>query len=104
MKPFREIHAKDLHSFPLKDEMSSLGCLLVRDVVPRSDVARVCAEIVEVISTPRAGCCPATARWTAWQTPKPHVATGIRHLGRSKIRSTSWNRFTHSFIIPRCGT
>ena len=49
MKPYREIHAKDLRSYPLKDEMSSWGCLLVREVVPRSDVARVCAEIVEVI-------------------------------------------------------
>jgi hypothetical protein len=49
MKPFREIHAKDLHSYPFEDEFSSLGYLLVRDVIPRSDVARVCAEIVEVI-------------------------------------------------------
>jgi hypothetical protein len=49
MKPFREIHAKDLHSHPFQDEFSSLGYLLVRDVIPRNDVARVCAEIVEVI-------------------------------------------------------
>jgi hypothetical protein len=50
MKPFREIHAKDLHSYPLKEQMSSFGYLLVRDVIPRSDVAGVCAEIVEIIS------------------------------------------------------
>lgn len=49
MKPFRQIHAKDLRSRPFKDEFASLGYLLVRDVIPRGDVARVCAEIIEVI-------------------------------------------------------
>jgi hypothetical protein len=49
MKPFREIHSRDLHSYPFKDEFSSLGYLLVREVIPRNDVARVCAEIVALL-------------------------------------------------------
>jgi hypothetical protein len=49
MKPYREIHARDLHSFPLKDEMASFGYVLVREVIPRGDVERVCADIVPIM-------------------------------------------------------
>src|ERR1700761_191991 len=50
MKPFREISASQLSSHSLADEMRARGYLLIRDVLPVEDVARMLGEITRIVS------------------------------------------------------
>jgi len=49
MKPFREIHARDLASRSLKDEMDSVGYLLIRELLPANDLSRVLHVITQIV-------------------------------------------------------
>jgi ectoine hydroxylase-related dioxygenase (phytanoyl-CoA dioxygenase family) len=48
-KPFREIHADNLESSSLKDEMSSQGYLLIRGLLPVDDINRLLGKITQII-------------------------------------------------------
>ena len=50
MKPFCEISANQLSSHSLVDEMRARGYLLIRDVLPVEDVARMLGEITRIVS------------------------------------------------------
>jgi Phytanoyl-CoA dioxygenase (PhyH) len=50
VKPFREIHACDLTSTFLKDEMGSMGYLLIRGVFPHDAFNPLLSEITQLLS------------------------------------------------------
>jgi hypothetical protein len=45
LEPFHEIHATDLDSYSLKDEVDSRGYLLVRNLLPADDLKALLSEI-----------------------------------------------------------
>ena len=49
MKPFREIHAGDLDSRSLKDEIDSEGYLLIRGLMPAGDLNHLLGEIAQIV-------------------------------------------------------
>ncbi|HMD21957.1 MAG TPA: hypothetical protein VKH40_16650, partial [Alloacidobacterium sp.] len=49
MKPFREIHARDLASRSLKDDMDSEGYLLIRELLPANDLSRILRAITQIV-------------------------------------------------------
>ena len=53
LKPFREIHASELGSFCLKEEIDAHGYLLIRGLLPLGDIDPLLREIVEIVD--RAG-------------------------------------------------
>ena len=48
MKPFRTISASDLETVSLKDEMTAYGYVLIRDLVPKEDLAPLLRDMTEV--------------------------------------------------------
>jgi ectoine hydroxylase-related dioxygenase (phytanoyl-CoA dioxygenase family) len=49
VKPFREIHAKDLYSRSLKGEMNAHGYLLLRGLLPPENIKELLDKIVEIL-------------------------------------------------------
>jgi hypothetical protein len=49
LKPFREIHAGDLTSSSLKDEMDSQGYLLIRGLLPPDDLIPLLSDITQIV-------------------------------------------------------
>jgi ectoine hydroxylase-related dioxygenase (phytanoyl-CoA dioxygenase family) len=50
MKPFHEIHARDLESHSLREEMSARGYLLIRGLLPAEGLNQLLGEITNLIS------------------------------------------------------
>lgn len=49
MKPFREVHVRDLELHSPKDEMGSHGYVLIRGLLPADDLTRLLAEITQIV-------------------------------------------------------
>jgi Phytanoyl-CoA dioxygenase (PhyH) len=49
LKPFREIHARDLESRSLQDEMDAYGYVLIRGLLPAGDLRRLLGEITQIV-------------------------------------------------------
>ena len=49
-KPFREIHARELKSYSLRDALESHGYLLVRELLPHADLDQLLGEIIQIVS------------------------------------------------------
>jgi len=49
MKPFHDIHARDLTSSTLRDEIDSKGYALIRDALPLKTVSALLAEVIQVL-------------------------------------------------------
>ena len=50
LKPFREIHASEMASLSLKDEMSAHGYVLIRNLLPVADMHPLLEEIVQIVA------------------------------------------------------
>jgi hypothetical protein len=50
MKPFHEIRSRDLTPRIFQDEISSSGYVLIRDLLPRTELDRVLGEVTRVLS------------------------------------------------------
>jgi len=51
IKPFREVHASDLGSYSLQDEIASRGYLLIRDLLPQHTLSQVLRDIMRILYT-----------------------------------------------------
>lgn len=50
LKPFREIHAGEIATHSLKDEMDTYGYLLIRDLLAVGDMHPLLGEIVQIVA------------------------------------------------------
>ena len=50
LKPFREIHARELKSYSVRDALDSHGYLLVRELLPHEDLRHLLGEIMYILS------------------------------------------------------
>ena len=73
VKPFREIHASNLVSRDLREEMDSQGYLLVREAVPPHSLSPLLGEITQILHT---------AGWLLpGQDPAEHIANASAACG-----------------------
>jgi hypothetical protein len=49
MKPFHEVHASNLGSYSLQDEIASRGYLLIRDLLSQHALSRVLGDITRIL-------------------------------------------------------
>ena len=50
LKPFREIHARELKSYSVRDALDSHGYLLVRELLPHEDLRQLLGQIIHILS------------------------------------------------------
>src|SRR3984885_6344030 len=50
MKPFHETPISNLHSGALKEELGSRGYVLIRDLIPQSDIGHVLGDVTAILS------------------------------------------------------
>lgn len=50
LKPFREIHGRDLDSSSIRNELDSQGYCLIRGMLPSADIHGLLAEITQIVS------------------------------------------------------
>ncbi len=90
LKPFREIHATNLGSCSIKNEMESRGYVLIRELLPCQDLKPLLGEIMQLVY--EAGCsCQIMIRSNAWYVPMLPAGKKILLINPFTGKCSAWN-------------